>query len=64
MSQKSDPSQGMVPDPAHPRGRKAPTPDGKAIIRGIGRAVNAADRAATKPRPPQKVSGKQDWRCG
>lgn len=54
----------MVPDPASPRGRKVPAPDGKVIIRGIGRAVNAKDAADTKPRAPQRVTGKQDWRKG
>lgn len=64
MSEKSDRSQGMVKDPARPRGHRVAAPDGKAIIRGIGRAVTAADRAATKPRPPQRVTGKQDWHHG
>ena len=61
---KDDPSQGTVPDPKNPKGHPVPNPDGKRIIRKIGRDVDAADRAVTKPRPAQKVGGKQDWRRG
>jgi hypothetical protein len=64
VSKRNDASQGMVQDPAHPQGHKAPQPDTTAIFNSIQRGVNAADRAATKPRPPQKVSDVQDWRKG
>ena len=63
MSRKSDRSQGMVKD-TQPRAHKVPQPDGAAIIRGIGRAVNAKDKAETKPRPAQHISDPQDWRRG
>ena len=32
------------------------------ILRGIQHAVSAEDAANTRPRPPQKVTGKQDRR--
>ena len=64
MSTKSDPSQGIVPDPARPRGHSVPNPDNAAQFQQIQAAVNAADRAAMKPRPPQEVADRQDWRKG
>jgi hypothetical protein len=57
------PSQGMVAD-KRPRATRVVDPDGKAILRGIGRAVNAKQAALDKPRPPQKVGGRQDWKKG
>jgi hypothetical protein len=63
MSNKSDPSQGAVKS-SQPRGHKVPQPDGKAIIRGMQRGLDAADQKLTTPKAPQKVSGKQDWRKG
>jgi hypothetical protein len=33
-------------------------------LRGIQHAVSAEDAANTRPRPPQKITGKQDWRRG
>jgi hypothetical protein len=64
MSTKSDASQGMVRDPVNPKGHAVAKPDGKAIIRGIGRAVNAQDAIETKPRPPQPLKDRQDWHKG
>jgi hypothetical protein len=59
-----DASQGMVPDPAQLRGNKIRELNTTAIFQSIQRAMNAADADATKPRPPQKVGDKQDWRRG
>jgi hypothetical protein len=61
---RNDPSQGTVADPAQPHGHRVPEPDNMARLRQIQRDVNAADRAATTPRPPQQVSDKQDWHTG
>jgi hypothetical protein len=57
MSNRSDPSQGMAPRAVAKRGTKAK-------MRADQRAIAARDVELTKPKPPQAVSGSQDWRTG
>jgi hypothetical protein len=66
MSQKqSDRAQGLVAIPKRPASRPTPAPVSAEQVRAqVQRAINAADATNTKPRPPQKVSGKQDWHRG
>jgi hypothetical protein len=64
MSSINDPSQGQVEDPKNPQARAVPARDGKAIIRAVGAAVNRKDAEDHAPRPPQRVTGQQDWRRG
>jgi hypothetical protein len=63
MIRKPDPSQGTVPY-RQPKARPVARPAGQKILRGIQHAVSAEDAANTRPRPPQKITGKQDWRRG
>jgi hypothetical protein len=57
--------QGTKADPKRPSSRPTRQPVSAAEMkRQVQPAINAADRAATKPRPAQKISGKQDWRRG
>jgi hypothetical protein len=57
-------SQGTAANAERPLGpsRSVATPNAGQIIRSAGRDVARKDAADTKPRPPQKVGGKQDWR--
>ena len=58
-------SQGMIDaNKQFGRAAKIATPDGRAIIRSAGNAVDAKDRADHKQRPPQKITGPQNWRRG
>ncbi|WP_027554546.1 hypothetical protein [Bradyrhizobium sp. Cp5.3] len=62
MSAKNDPSQGL--GPARPRPQSVPTKRPVPMAQGDQAALNAKDKALTTPRPPQKVTGKTDWRRG
>lgn len=64
MSTKSDPSQGMVKDPARPSGHKVPEPANERQFRQIQRAVNASDRASVVKKSRSRESDRQDWRKG
>jgi hypothetical protein len=63
-NRNDDASQGTEPDPKNPRAIPVAEPDNMARSRQIQRDMSAADRAATTPRPPQNIGGKQDWRRG
>jgi hypothetical protein len=63
MSNASDPTQmGGVPGNRPASATRVPTPDGKAIIRSAGNALNAKYRVDHKPRPPQPLPDRQNWR--
>lgn len=63
MSNRNDPSQGMVKD-KRPQPRPVAKPDTKALMRADQRAINRQDAALTRQKPAQSVGGKENWRRG
>jgi hypothetical protein len=58
-------SQGLAAVPKRPASRSTPAPVSAGQVRGeVQRAINRENAELTRPRPPQRVTGRQDWRRG
>jgi hypothetical protein len=64
MPKKLDPTQGGGNPRAVPKSRPVVLPDPYALMAADQAAINKKYAETQRPRPPQRVSGRQNWKRG